>query len=116
MGAATSACRGAYILARRLLSEDAPTLILSNVQVSYPISLDSRAEYHRVTLRPTAAKDGRGPSLVAHSTGGQRSSRTVSLAHANGLLELPARSDAQSSVAKGELVDCLLIGEMASAL
>ena len=62
------------------------------VQISSKVHLDSRPEYHRVWLRPSVSPTG-GLSLKAFSTGGQRSSRTVSLAGANGLLELPALED-----------------------
>ena len=84
-------------------------LILS-LQLTSDIRLDSRAEYQRVQLRPT--KSRQGPSLQAYSTGGQRSSRTVSLAGANGLLELPIRSEAVDKLEAGQEVSCVIIGEM----
>lgn len=71
--------------------------------------LDARPEYHRVFVRPSL-ESGR---LEAYSTGGQRSSRTVSLAGANGLLELPAASEAEGrDKSAGETVPCVLIGEV----
>ena len=60
------------------------------VSITNDIRLDSRAEYQRVQLRPSHSRSG--PSLQAYTTGGQRSSRTVSLAGANGLLELLIKS------------------------
>lgn len=59
-------------------------------------------------MRPTSE------GLSAYSTGGQRSSRTVSLAGANGLLELPAREEGRKECAEGETVPCVLIGDLAS--
>lgn len=78
-------------------------------QLTETVKLDSRAEYHRVSVRATR----RG--LEAVSTGGQRSSRTVSLARANGLLELPPRGEgpeAQAEKRKGDIVSCVLIGDV----
>ncbi|GAA5847005.1 hypothetical protein JCM3766R1_005895 [Sporobolomyces carnicolor] len=79
------------------------------VSLTETVKLDSRAEYHRVSVRATR----RG--LEAVSTGGQRSSRTVSLARANGLLELPPRGEgpeAQAEKRKGDIVSCVLIGDV----
>lgn len=82
----------------------------SNLQLSQSVPLDPRPEYHRVNVRPTST------GLTAFSTGGQRSSRTVSLAGANGLLELPAlEKGGREEVPEGETVMCVLIGEMGCA-
>ncbi|KAF2672265.1 hypothetical protein BT63DRAFT_384699 [Microthyrium microscopicum] len=67
-----------------------------------------RSEYHRVVV--TAGRDG---YLHAVSTGGQRSSRVGSFMAANGLLCLPAE---KGVVAKGEMVDALLMGKIVSEL
>jgi gephyrin len=69
--------------------------------------LDPRPEFHRVVVR--AGAEG----LKAISTGGQRSSRVASLAGANGLVALPARSEGgPSRLEAGELVDAVVIGEL----
>lgn len=78
------------------------------VKLTSAVPLDPRPEYHRVSVRPTSE------GLSAYSTGGQRSSRTVSLAGANGLLELPAREEGRKECAEGETVPCVLIGDLAS--
>ncbi|GAA5915002.1 hypothetical protein JCM8208_005026 [Rhodotorula glutinis] len=79
------------------------------VQLTSTVPLDPRPEYHRVLVRPSRATG----TLQAFSTGGQRSSRTVSLAGANGLLELPAASEADGREKReGETVQCVLAGEM----
>ncbi|GAA5958345.1 hypothetical protein JCM3765_004802 [Sporobolomyces pararoseus] len=78
------------------------------VSLTSTVPLDSRPEYHRVLVRPTS----RG--LEAVSTGGQRSSRTVSLAGANGLLELPALSEGEKEKLKDDVVECVLIGDVVS--
>ncbi|POY73341.1 hypothetical protein BMF94_3676 [Rhodotorula taiwanensis] len=80
------------------------------VTLTSKVPLDPRPEYHRVCVRPSAS------GLSAYSTGGQRSSRTVSLAGANGLLELPATSEGKQGCDRGETVPCVLIGDIASAL
>lgn len=77
-------------------------------QLSSTVPLDSRPEYHRVWLRPTST------GLKAFSTGGQRSSRTVSLAGSNGLLELPPSSGGDKERKEGEVVNCVVIGEIGS--
>ncbi|GAA5930438.1 bifunctional molybdopterin adenylyltransferase MobB/molybdopterin molybdotransferase MoeA family protein [Sporobolomyces koalae] len=77
------------------------------VTLTSTVRLDSRAEYQRVLVRATRT------GLEAVSTGGQRSSRTVSLAGANGLLELPAQTDAEAEKRSGETVSCVLIGDVA---
>ncbi|BGP41519.1 hypothetical protein JCM10449v2_005508 [Rhodotorula kratochvilovae] len=83
------------------------------VVLTAPVPLDPRQEYHRVLVRPNAQTG----ALQAFSTGGQRSSRTVSLAGANGLLELPAASESEGREKReGEMVACMLIGEMGAGL
>ncbi|KWU41131.1 molybdenum cofactor biosynthesis protein, partial [Rhodotorula sp. JG-1b] len=79
------------------------------VTLTSSVRLDPRAEYQRVCVRSSAT------GLGAYTTGGQRSSRTVSLAGANGLLELPAVSEERKELGEGETVPCVLIGEIASA-
>ncbi|GAA5981352.1 hypothetical protein JCM5350_004375 [Sporobolomyces pararoseus] len=78
------------------------------VTLTSTVPLDSRPEYHRVLVRPTSK------GLEAVSTGGQRSSRTVSLAGANGLLELPALNEGEKEKLKGDVVQCVLIGDIVS--
>ena len=68
----------------------------------------ARPEYHRV--RVMAGKEG---GLGASRTGGQRSSMVGSLRSANALLCLPAK---EGKVAKGEVVDALLMGRVVGAL
>ncbi|GAA5983890.1 hypothetical protein JCM11641_006411 [Rhodosporidiobolus odoratus] len=83
------------------------------VVLTSPTLLDPRPEYHRVFLRPSLTTG----SLQAFSTGGQRSSRTVSLAGANGLLELPAREKGgKERLDEGERVECVVIGEIGAAV
>lgn len=85
----------------------------SSRQLTSSVALDPRPEYHRVLVRPSAQSG----ALEAYSTGGQRSSRTVSLAGANGLLELPAATkDGKQELQKGDKAMCLLVGEMGPPL
>lgn len=97
------------------------------VQLNESVPLDPRPEYHRVSVRPGSIAHGQtrsnqtSPSaLVAYSTGGQRSSRTVSLAGANGLLELPGLEDeaarGRTEMEAGESVMCVLLGELGSVV
>ncbi|KAK4055897.1 hypothetical protein OIO90_003154 [Microbotryomycetes sp. JL221] len=81
------------------------------VTLNETVKLDSRAEYHRVWLKADSSLQG----LKAFSTGGQRSSRTVSLAHCNGLLELPPKNSGEVEKEKGSVVNCLVMGELGGA-
>ena len=74
-------------------------------QLDQDVRMDpKRNEYHRVMV--AAGSDGR---LHATSTGMQRSSRIGSFKGANALLCLPAK---EGSVAKGEMLDALLMGRI----
>ena len=69
--------------------------------------LDPRPEFHRVAIKATAQ------GIIAHSTGGQRSSRTNSLSGANGLVALPAKASSDKEhIEAGTIVQAILIGEM----
>lgn len=81
---------------------------LARVRARTPATLRldrERPEFHRVTL----AWDGDGGCFVAQSTGGQRSSRLLSLRSATGLLCLPQGTDAQPEVPAGGFVPCILL-------
>jgi gephyrin len=48
--------------------------------------------------------------LLAYSTGGQRSSRAISLSGANALIALPSKEDeGRLELGKGEMADAILI-------
>lgn len=67
--------------------------------------LDPRPEFHRARVEP-----GDEGELVAYSTGGQRSSRAISLRSANALISLPAKeTGGPEKVQKGQIVYALLI-------
>ena len=80
------------------------------VQTTSAMRLDPRPEFHRVAIEAIA----KPPYLIARSTGGQRSSRTVSLAGANGLVCLPSGSapGTRREIAQGEIVDAILMGRL----
>ncbi|KAK6338075.1 hypothetical protein TWF696_001546 [Orbilia brochopaga] len=82
------------------------------VTMEHDVPLDPRPEFHRAVVRVD-----RGGTLVARSTGGQRSSRIGSLQGANALLCLPATSevgDKRTRIPRGDVVSALLIGELQS--
>lgn len=75
------------------------------VELAEDFKLDPRPEYHRVSISQ------RGTSLVAESTGGQRSSRIGSMKGANGLLVLPSSKDVSTGILRaGFVLDAMLIG------
>eukprot|EP00892_Ulva_mutabilis_P000348 jgi/Ulvmu1/10313/UM060_0115.1 len=82
---------------------DAP---LAHVRARTPAALRldrERPEFHRVTL------EWDGEAFTAQSTGGQRSSRLLSLRSATGLLCLPQGTDAQPEIPAGAFVPCILL-------
>ncbi|KAG8700232.1 hypothetical protein FRC09_006096 [Ceratobasidium sp. 395] len=77
------------------------------VELTEPLPLDPRPEFHRVHVRITPS------GLKAFSTGGQRSSRVSSLAGANGLVCLPAFVEGgPKALEKGEIAKIIMIGEL----
>ena len=66
--------------------------------------MDPRPEYYRVALN--CGEDG---IFIAQSTGGQQSSRLLSMQNADALLVLPPKSDEQSMLKSGTLVDAILL-------
>lgn len=79
------------------------------VKVLSDMKLDPRPEFHRVWVEPILE----APYLVAKSTGGQRSSRTISLANANALICLPSSKDRDAKDIKaGEMADAILVGKL----
>lgn len=80
------------------------------LQLVEDMYLDLREEFHRVFIEISTTKLG---TLMARSTGGQRSSRVASLCGANGLVHLPARAEGRkAAVKKGEMVSAVVIGEL----
>ncbi|MBX2998492.1 MAG: hypothetical protein KF893_08295 [Caldilineaceae bacterium] len=91
---------------RKLAGWPDPNLRRLHARLAQPLALDSyRPEYHRATLRWDDTQQG----FVAVSTGNQSSSRLLSMRTANALLELPQR---EGTLAAGEIVSALLIGEL----
>ncbi|KAI1093051.1 gephyrin [Rostrohypoxylon terebratum] len=79
------------------------------VTLSHDFSLDKvRPEYHRAIV--TVGKDG---TIVAASTGGQRSSKVGSLKGANALLCMPSGTE---PLKKGTKVDALMMGGIRAEL
>ncbi|KAH8917235.1 hypothetical protein BT69DRAFT_1339342 [Atractiella rhizophila] len=80
------------------------------VTITSDFKLDPRPEFHRVHIIPSLNGDG----LIADSTGGQRSSRMISLAGANGLVAVPALEEGggKTVLKKGERAEAILIGRI----
>ncbi|XP_041352423.1 gephyrin-like isoform X2 [Gigantopelta aegis] len=77
-------------------------------RISQDLRLDPRPEFHRAVLTWNH-KDG---IPEASSTGNQISSRLLSMRSANALLMLPPRSEENTGVKKGDIVDALIIGAL----
>lgn len=93
---------------RKLAGFQHPQLTKMKAKLLQPVDLDPRPEYYRVVL---SWKPGE-PVPSAISTGSQCSSRLLSMRTANALLVLPPRSDNQTRIDTGEIVDALIIGEI----
>ena len=93
---------------RKLAGFQHPQLTKIKAKLLQPVDLDPRPEYYRVVL---SWKPGE-PVPSAISTGSQCSSRLLSMRTANALLVLPPRSDNQTRIDTGEIVDALIIGEI----
>ena len=91
---------------RRMAGWRKPRLRRVQARLAQALPLDaSRPEFHRATL----SWDQIQSCYVASSTGSQSSSRLLSMRTANALLELPQR---EGILAKGEVADALLIGDL----
>ena len=91
---------------RKMAGWHNPELRRVQARLAQPLPLDAfRPEFHRATLR----WEDEQACFVAASTGSQASSRLLSMRTANALLALPQR---EGTLAAGELVDALLIGEL----
>ena len=84
-----------------------PGMVSASLVSTAPLSLDPRPEYLRVELSMSG-----GGQVVARPTGDQQSSRQTSMARANGLMILPARTDTLKHVSSGHKADVLIIGNL----
>lgn len=78
-------------------------------QLSHDVYLDSRPEYHRVRVFINSATGQMEATSTGHK---QQSSRMASMVAANGLLELPIKSDDVAMVTKGDSVPCIILGPL----
>ncbi|KAL4436361.1 hypothetical protein ABPG77_009923 [Micractinium sp. CCAP 211/92] len=101
---------------RKMEGWQEPRLRRLHVRTAMPIKMDpERPEYHRAVAhwaRPEGAPEGACcGELVATSTGGQISSRLLSLRSANVLLEIP---QASGVLPAGTRVSALIMGDLGS--
>ncbi|KAI7870944.1 MoaB/Mog domain-containing protein [Spinellus fusiger] len=91
---------------RKMSGHPHPENTVLPAKIVQDIHLDGRPEYHRA--RVSVSTEG----IIAESTGDQQSSRMLSLLGANGLLELPAKTEALRVLKKGSLVNCIMLGPL----
>ena len=91
------------------LSQPLPGRLRGRLVTEGPLSLDPRPEYLRVRL---TFPGGSAVGEARPTAGNQMSSRQASMTQANGLLVLPARSQAMTEVASGYEADVILIGDL----
>jgi len=119
------ACPPPRCSCRGIKRDDFISIILFIILVVYTtadIKLDPRPEYQRATLRPKiklgplpqaiSADAIRGPFWFADVTGGQISSRLISLRSATALLVLPGKTAEVPILPKGSIVPAMLIGSL----
>ncbi|KAF9202395.1 hypothetical protein BGZ59_002184, partial [Podila verticillata] len=76
-------------------------------EITHDIRLDERPEYQRAIVSVT------NEGIQAQSTDrNQMSSRMVTMLGANSLLVLPGRTAERTSLARGDKVECMLIGKL----
>lgn len=78
------------------------------LQLGFDCFLDPRPEYQRVILKYESDND----LPTAMSTGSQCSSRMLSMRNANALLTLPPQTDEITQLARGTIVDAMVIGHI----
>ncbi|KJE90677.1 gphn protein [Capsaspora owczarzaki ATCC 30864] len=93
---------------RQMARSPHPNAPIVRAELAFPLRLDTRPEYHRVTLTYNHHKG----KFVAASTGSQCSSRLLSVRSANGLLILPPRTTALADLPVGYEVDAMLLGHV----
>ena len=87
-----------------------PHLRRVHVETAMPITMDPvRPEYHRAVVRWERRQRDGGIGWVAHSTGGQISSRLLSSKSANVLLEIPKKVGVLPA---GSIVSALIVGDL----
>ncbi|GMR59442.1 hypothetical protein PMAYCL1PPCAC_29637, partial [Pristionchus mayeri] len=104
---------------RKLGGYRKPHHTVIKVTLSNSLKLDSRPEYVRAILRESSAADSCSSNSSAtallpsaFTTGHQCSSRLLSMAGANLLLRLPARSENCFELPAGTVVDALVVGAL----
>ena len=99
---------------RQLMGHPAAALRRVHARLAAACRLDKeRPEYQRVRLswQPPSAASPSG-AFLAESTGGQRSSRLLSVRSTLGLLDLPQGTDGQSVLPEGSVVECILMDDL----
>nr|CAD7440819.1 unnamed protein product [Timema bartmani] len=93
---------------RKMAGHPSPLATIIKATTEEEVALDPRPEYHRAILSWSE-----GITVpTAKSTGNQISSRLLSCSAANCLLILPPRTDSRKTLAKGELVDAMIISRI----
>ncbi|XP_062502428.1 gephyrin-like [Corticium candelabrum] len=85
-----------------------PHLTTIKAKLGFDCFLDPRPEYQRVILKYESDND----LPTAMSTGSQCSSRMLSMRNANALLTLPPQTDEITQLARGTIVDAMVIGHI----
>eukprot|EP00123_Amoebidium_parasiticum_P010781 comp20315_c0_seq1/m.25545 comp20315_c0_seq1/g.25545 ORF comp20315_c0_seq1/g.25545 comp20315_c0_seq1/m.25545 type:complete len:636 (-) comp20315_c0_seq1:337-2244(-) len=91
---------------RKMLGYENPSLPRVDCLLDFDASLDPRPEYQRAVLRWDQTKG----CFIATTTGGQCSSRLLSMRSANALLELPPSTQEQTKLGRGTKVAAIMIG------
>jgi gephyrin len=95
---------------RQFENHPCPQLPKLKVKLTHSIRLDSRPEYLRAVVTNEISSDGNKLKATSLNVGKtQPSSQTTTLAGANALLELPAKSAELASLAEGDEVVAILI-------
>lgn len=95
---------------RKMEGWEDPHLRRLHVETAMPITMDPvRPEYHRAVVRWQRRQHDGEMGWVAHSTGGQISSRLLSSKSATVLLEIPKK---EGVLPAGSIVPALIVGDL----
>ena len=98
-----------HIVNISIISRKCNLWINFDFQLTSDIRLDPRPEYYRCVLSWKQSEDG---LPLAEGTGSQISSRLLSMRAANAMLALPPKSENQSVLPAGSVVDAIVIGRL----
>ncbi|GAB6026957.1 hypothetical protein CHUAL_013627 [Chamberlinius hualienensis] len=95
---------------RKLAGHSKTRQTIIKAKMAHQIQLDPRPEFQRAILQWTNLEGLSVP--LAYSTGNQISSKLLNMVSAQALIKLPKQTKDKTFVQEGEIVDCIIIGDV----